>query len=66
MGPERGLDFRFVDKQEDPYDYRVILSGEGSGMWNYAQGNIVVMNREATFLPLRAAIGLRLRVPPAR
>jgi hypothetical protein len=50
MGPERGLDFRFVDKQEDPYDYRVILSGEGSGMWNYAQGNIVVMNREAKVL----------------
>ena len=47
MGPEHGLDFRFVDKKEDPYDYRVVLSSEGSGVWNYAQGNIVVMNREA-------------------
>jgi hypothetical protein len=50
MGPERGLDFRFVDKREDKYDYRVILSAEGTGMWNYAQGNIVVMNPEGKLL----------------
>jgi hypothetical protein len=47
MGPEYGLDFRFVDKREDPYEYRVILSAEGSGTWNFAQGNIVVLNPEA-------------------
>jgi hypothetical protein len=47
MGPERGLDFRFVDKKDDPYDYRVVLSAEGSGVWNYAQGNIVVLNPDA-------------------
>jgi hypothetical protein len=47
MGPERGLDFRFVDKQADPYDYRVVLSSEGSSTWNFAQGNIVVLNRES-------------------
>jgi hypothetical protein len=50
MGPEKGLDFKFVDKKDDKYDYRVVLSSEGSGMWNYAQGNIVVMNPEAKVL----------------
>lgn len=43
-GPKRGLDFHFVDKRSEPYDYRVVLSAEGSGVWNYAQGNIVVLN----------------------
>ena len=47
MGPERGLDFKFVDKAGEKYDYRVVLSAEGSGMWNYAQGNIVVLNQDA-------------------
>ena len=47
MGTERGLDIHFVDKQADRYDYRVVLSAEGSSMWNYAQGNIVVLNSEA-------------------
>jgi hypothetical protein len=50
MGPERGLDFRFVDRKEDSYDYRVVLSTEGSGVWNFAHGNIVVMNPEAKVL----------------
>ena len=47
MGPERGLDFHFVDRQADKWDYRVVLSAEGSGLWNYAQGNIVVLNPDA-------------------
>jgi hypothetical protein len=47
MGPERGLDFQFVDKQSDKYDYRVVLSAEGSSAWDFAHGNIVVMNSEA-------------------
>ena len=47
MGPERGIDFHFVDKLSDKYDYRVVLSAEGSGMWNYAQGNVVILNPEA-------------------
>jgi len=50
MGPERGLDFHFVDKQADKYDYRVILSAEGSSAWDFAHGNIVVMNPEAKVL----------------
>jgi hypothetical protein len=50
MGPEYGLDFRFVDKKEDPYEYRVVLSAEGSGVWNFAQGNIVVLNPEAKII----------------
>jgi|SRR5215813_1408572 len=24
MGPERGLDFRFIDRQSEAYDYRVV------------------------------------------
>jgi hypothetical protein len=50
MGPERGIDFHFVDKLADKYDYRVVHSAEGSGMWNYAQGNIVILNPEAKVL----------------
>lgn len=50
MGPEHGLDFRFVDKKEDQFDYRVVLSGEGSSVWNWAQGNIVLLNPEATVI----------------
>ena len=50
MGPEHGIDFHFVDKLTDKYDYRVVLSAEGSGTWNYAQGNIVILNPEAKVL----------------
>ena len=50
MGPERGLDLQFVDKQSDKYDYRVILSSEGSSTWDFAHGNIVVMNQEGKLL----------------
>jgi len=50
MGPDRGLNFQFVDKQASKYDYRVILSAEGSSLWDYAHGNIVVMNFEAKVL----------------
>src|SRR4051812_46228207 len=49
-GPEYGLDFKFVDKKEDKYDYRVILSAEGSSMWDWSHGNIVVMNPETKVL----------------
>jgi hypothetical protein len=50
MGPEYGLDFLFADKQADKYDYRVVLSAEGSSAWDFAHGNIVVMNPEAKVL----------------
>ncbi len=46
-GPDYGLDFKFVDKKDEKYDYRVVLSAEGSSTWNFAQGNIVVLNPEA-------------------
>lgn len=49
-GPQRGLDFTFVDKKDAVYDYRVVLSTEGSSLWSYAHGNIVVMNQEAKVL----------------
>jgi hypothetical protein len=38
MGPERGLNFKFVDKMSDQYDYRVVWSSEGSSMWDWAHG----------------------------
>lgn len=50
MGPERGLAFKFVDKMSDPYDYRIILSAEGSSTWDYAHGSLVVMNTEQKVL----------------
>ena len=50
MGPEYGLDFKFVDKKEDKYDYRVILSAEGSSAWDFSHGSIVVMNPETKVL----------------
>jgi hypothetical protein len=50
QGPDYGLDFHFVDKQADAYDYRVVLSSEGSGVWSFAHGNIVVLNSEAKVL----------------
>lgn len=49
-GPEYGLDFKFVDKKDDAYDYRLILSSEGSGTWNYAHGNVVVLNQEGKLI----------------
>src|SRR5262249_39457995 len=49
-GPEQGLDFKFVDKQSDNFDYRVVLSAEGSSAWDFAHGNIVVMNSDAKVL----------------
>jgi hypothetical protein len=45
-GEKYGIEFRFVDKRDDPFDYYVVLTGEGSSTWNYAQGGVVVMNRE--------------------
>jgi len=47
MGPQRGLDFQFVDKKEDKWDYRVVLSAEGSSTWDFAHGSIVVLNPDA-------------------
>jgi hypothetical protein len=47
MGPDRGLDFQFVDKKDDKWDYRVVLSAEGSSTWDYAHGSIVVLNPDA-------------------
>jgi hypothetical protein len=49
-GPEYGLDFKFAGKKDDAYDYRLILSSEGSGVWNFAHGNVVVMNQEGKLI----------------
>ena len=66
MGSVRGLDFHFVDKKGDKYDYRVALSAEGSSMRNNAQGNIVILSAEAKVL-FTMARGNRMteRVRPA-
>jgi hypothetical protein len=50
MGPDRGLDFHFVDRRDDKFDYHVVLSAEGSSAWDFAHGNIVVLNPEAKVL----------------
>ena len=47
---EYGFDFTFVDKITDPYDIRLVLSAEGSSVWNYAHGNAVVMTPEGKVL----------------
>ena len=50
MGPKYGLDIKFTDSKIQPYDYRVVLSAEGSSAWDFAHGNIVVTNPEAKVL----------------
>lgn len=50
MGPRYGLDIRFTDSHSQPFDYRVVLSAEGSSAWDFAHGSIVVMNPEAKVL----------------
>ena len=50
MGPRYGLDIRFTDSHSQPFNYRVVLSAEGSSTWDFAHGNIVVMNPEAKVL----------------
>jgi hypothetical protein len=64
MGPERGLDFVFIDSSKASFDYRVVLSTEGSSAWDFAHGNIVVLNPESkvVFTVTRAIAG-RLKVP---
>ena len=36
--------------KSDKYDYRVILSAEGSSTWDFAHGNLVVMNQEGKLI----------------
>lgn len=50
MGPRYGLDIRFTDSHSQPFDYRVVLSAEGSSTWDFAHGNIVVISPEAKVL----------------
>src|SRR5438270_7634015 len=38
LGPDRGLDIRFVDRQSDKYDYRVVITTEGASAWDFAHG----------------------------
>jgi hypothetical protein len=47
MGPERKLSFEFTRDKDSGYDVRVVLSAEGSSMWSYAHGNIVVMDSKS-------------------
>lgn len=48
MGPGRGLDFHFVDKQNEKWDYRIVLSAEKRLKHvELRHGNIVVLNPDA-------------------
>lgn len=49
-GPERNLEFEFTRDKEADWDVRVVLSAEGSSMWSYAHGNIVVMDKKSNVL----------------
>jgi hypothetical protein len=49
-GPERNLNFEFTRDKEAEWDVRVVLSAEGSSMWSYAHGNIVVMDKKSNVL----------------
>jgi hypothetical protein len=42
--PERNLSLEFTRDNEADWDIRVVLSAEGSSLWSYAHGNIVVMD----------------------
>jgi hypothetical protein len=49
-GPERKLHFEFTRDKEAEWDIRVVLSAEGSSVWSYAHGNIVVMDKKSNVL----------------
>jgi hypothetical protein len=49
-GPERNLRFDFVRDKDADWDIRVVLSAEGSSLWSYAHGNIVVMDRKSNVM----------------
>jgi hypothetical protein len=48
--PERNLSFEFTRDKDAEWDIRVVLSAEGSGVWSYAHGNIVVMDKKSNVL----------------
>ncbi len=48
--PERKLSFEFGRDKDAEWDIRVVLSAEGTGMWSYAHGNIVVMDKKSNVL----------------
>jgi len=49
-GPERSLSFEFTRDKDADWDVRVVLSAEGSSMWSYAHGSIVVMDKKSNVL----------------
>jgi hypothetical protein len=48
--PDRNLSFEFTRDKESDWDVRVVLSAEGSSMWSYAHGTIVVMDNKSDVL----------------
>jgi hypothetical protein len=48
--PERNLRFEFTRDKEAEWEIRVVLSAEGSSMWSYAHGNVVVMDKKSNVL----------------
>ncbi len=48
--PERNLELTFIRDKDQPYDVRVVLSAEGASVWNWAHGNVVVMDAKGNVL----------------
>lgn len=47
---EYGFEFTFVENMADAWDIRIVLAAEGTGLWNYAQGSAIVLNKECRVL----------------
>ena len=43
---EYGFKLTFVENMSDTWDIRIVLAAEGTGVWNYAQGSAIVLNKE--------------------
>ena len=50
MGPERKLTFDFTRDKDSGYEVRVVLSAEGSSMWSFGHGNVVVMDNKSNVM----------------
>jgi hypothetical protein len=50
QAPERKLHFEFTRDKDAEWDIRVVLSAEGSSVWSFAHGNLVVMEQKSNVL----------------
>lgn len=47
---EYGFELTFMENIAEPWDIRIVLAAEGTGLWNYAQGSAIVLNKECRVL----------------